>query len=129
MSWCPKPVQIAVLVNPANVPATESAMRDIPEAARTMGLQIQVYNASTRSEPVTLGDPHDSRAFHESLQRLEVTHHSRNQLRHRGMDVHRALHHRVRRLGVHNIENAVDDLITRESQKGGAQYLFAISIH
>jgi len=46
----PKAVQIAVLVNPANVPATESALRDIPEAARTMGLQIQAYNASTRSE-------------------------------------------------------------------------------
>ena len=45
----PKAVQIAVLVNPANVPATESALRDIPEAARTMGLQIQVYNASTRN--------------------------------------------------------------------------------
>ena len=46
----PKAVRIAVLVNPANVPATESALRDIPEAARAMGLQIQVLNASTRSE-------------------------------------------------------------------------------
>ena len=46
----PKAVQIAVLVNPANVPASESALRDIPEAARTMGLQIQVCNASTSSE-------------------------------------------------------------------------------
>ena len=65
----------------------------------------------------------------ESLQRLEVIHHCRNKLRHRGMDMHRALHHRVRRLGVHNIKNAVDDLVTRESKEGGAQYLFAISIH
>jgi putative ABC transport system substrate-binding protein len=46
----PKAAKIAVLVNPANVPATESALRDIPEAARAMGLQIQVLNASTRSE-------------------------------------------------------------------------------
>jgi putative ABC transport system substrate-binding protein len=46
----PKAVRIAVLVNPANVPATESALRDIPDAARAMGLQIQVLNASTRSE-------------------------------------------------------------------------------
>ena len=46
----PKAVRIAVLVNPANVPATESALRDIPNAARTMGLQIEVLNASTRSE-------------------------------------------------------------------------------
>jgi putative tryptophan/tyrosine transport system substrate-binding protein len=45
----PKAVRIAVLVNPAN-PATEGALRDIPDAARAMGLQIQVLNASTRSE-------------------------------------------------------------------------------
>jgi putative tryptophan/tyrosine transport system substrate-binding protein len=46
----PKAVRIAVLVNPANVPVAESTLRDIPEAARAMGLQIQVFNASTRSE-------------------------------------------------------------------------------
>jgi putative tryptophan/tyrosine transport system substrate-binding protein len=46
----PKAVRIAVLVNPANIPATESTLRDIPDAARAMGLQIQVLKASTRSE-------------------------------------------------------------------------------
>lgn len=46
----PKAVRIAVLVNPANVPATERVLRDIPDAARAMGLQIQILNASTRSE-------------------------------------------------------------------------------
>jgi putative ABC transport system substrate-binding protein len=46
----PKAARIAVLVNPANVPATESTLRDIPDAARANGLQIQVLNASTRSE-------------------------------------------------------------------------------
>jgi putative ABC transport system substrate-binding protein len=46
----PKAVRIAVLINPANVPAAEAALRDIPEAARAIGLQIQVFNASTRSE-------------------------------------------------------------------------------
>jgi putative ABC transport system substrate-binding protein len=45
----PKAVRIAVLVNPANTASTES-VRDIPDAARAMGLQIQVLNASTRSE-------------------------------------------------------------------------------
>ena len=45
----PKAVRIAVLANPANS-ATESALRDIPEAARAMGLQIQVLNASTARE-------------------------------------------------------------------------------
>jgi putative ABC transport system substrate-binding protein len=46
----PKAVRIAVLVNPANVPATESTLRDIPDAARAMGLQVQVLKASTKSE-------------------------------------------------------------------------------
>src|SRR5499433_3298634 len=46
----PKAVRIAVLVNPANIPATESTLRDIPDAARAMGLQIQLFKASTRSE-------------------------------------------------------------------------------
>jgi ABC-type uncharacterized transport system substrate-binding protein len=46
----PKAVSIAVLVNPANVPATESALRDIPYAARANGLQVHVLNASTSSE-------------------------------------------------------------------------------
>jgi putative ABC transport system substrate-binding protein len=45
----PKSVRIALLVNPAN-PATESALQDIPDAARALGLQIQVLKASTRSE-------------------------------------------------------------------------------
>jgi putative tryptophan/tyrosine transport system substrate-binding protein len=46
----PKAVRIAVLVNPANVPATESALRGISDAAREIGLQIQVLKASTRHE-------------------------------------------------------------------------------
>jgi ABC-type uncharacterized transport system substrate-binding protein len=46
----PKAGRIAVLVNPANVPATESALQAIPDAARAIGLQMQVLNASTRSE-------------------------------------------------------------------------------
>jgi putative ABC transport system substrate-binding protein len=45
----PKAVRIAMIINPANR-ATESFLRDIPEAARAIGLQIQVLNASTKSE-------------------------------------------------------------------------------
>jgi putative ABC transport system substrate-binding protein len=45
----PKAIRISVLVNPANIASTES-IRDIPEAARAMGLQIQVLNASTSRE-------------------------------------------------------------------------------
>ena len=46
----PKAVRIAVLVNPANVPVTESTLREMPEAARAMGLQIEVLNAGTDRE-------------------------------------------------------------------------------
>jgi putative ABC transport system substrate-binding protein len=45
----PKAVRIAVLFNPVN-PASESAVQDIPDAARVLGLQTQVLKASTRSE-------------------------------------------------------------------------------
>jgi ABC-type uncharacterized transport system substrate-binding protein len=46
----PKAVRIAVLVNPANITATETVLREIPNAARAMGLQIQVLKASTSSQ-------------------------------------------------------------------------------
>src|SRR5262245_52392165 len=43
-------VRVAVLINPANATTAEATLRDIPDAARTIGLQIQVLHASTRSE-------------------------------------------------------------------------------
>jgi putative tryptophan/tyrosine transport system substrate-binding protein len=46
----PKAIRIALLVNPANVPTAEATLRDVPEAARALGLQIQVLNASTSRE-------------------------------------------------------------------------------
>jgi putative ABC transport system substrate-binding protein len=46
----PKAVRVAVLVNPANVRATETTLRDVQEAARTIGLQIQVLNVTTIGE-------------------------------------------------------------------------------
>jgi ABC-type uncharacterized transport system substrate-binding protein len=46
----PKAVRIAVLVNPANPPVPEVMLRDIPEAARVFGLQIQVIKAGTSRE-------------------------------------------------------------------------------
>jgi len=42
--------RIAVLVNPANSSTAEATLRDIPEAARALGLQVQVLNASTSRE-------------------------------------------------------------------------------
>jgi putative ABC transport system substrate-binding protein len=46
----PKAIRIAVLVNPSNVPAAGATLRDVPNAARALGLQIQVLNASTSRE-------------------------------------------------------------------------------
>ena len=46
----PKAVRITVLVNPANASSAEATRRDIPEAARAIGLQTQVLNASTSRE-------------------------------------------------------------------------------
>src|SRR5262245_13399671 len=46
----PKAARIAVLVNPANPSATETALREIREAAPALGLQIAVLNASTSHE-------------------------------------------------------------------------------
>jgi len=46
----PKAVRVAVLVNPASVPVAEATLRDLPEAARAIGLQVQVLNASTNRE-------------------------------------------------------------------------------
>jgi ABC-type uncharacterized transport system substrate-binding protein len=46
----PAAVRLAVLINPTNVPSAEATLRDIPEAAHALGLQIQVYEATTNRE-------------------------------------------------------------------------------
>jgi putative ABC transport system substrate-binding protein len=46
----PKAVRIAVLVNPGNTSTAEATLRDVPEAARALGLQIVLLNASTSRE-------------------------------------------------------------------------------
>ena len=46
----PKAVRFAVLVNPANAAVAENTVRDAQQAAPALGLQIQVYNASTIPE-------------------------------------------------------------------------------
>ena len=46
----PGAIRIAVLVDPAGPTTTESTLRDIEAAARTMRLQIQILNASTSRE-------------------------------------------------------------------------------
>jgi putative ABC transport system substrate-binding protein len=46
----PKAVRVAVLVNPANTLAAEATLRDVQQAASTLGLQIQILNVSTIGE-------------------------------------------------------------------------------
>ncbi|HYK53492.1 MAG TPA: ABC transporter substrate-binding protein [Candidatus Eremiobacteraceae bacterium] len=46
----PKAVRIAVLINPANAPTAEAALRAIPDAARAVGLQTQFLKAGTSEE-------------------------------------------------------------------------------
>jgi len=46
----PRAVRVAVLLNPANGPAAETTLRDVQDAARAIGLQIQIFNASTSRE-------------------------------------------------------------------------------
>jgi hypothetical protein len=43
----PKAMRIGLLVDPTNIVNTETAVRDAEDAARSMGLKIQVLNAST----------------------------------------------------------------------------------
>jgi ABC-type uncharacterized transport system substrate-binding protein len=46
----PGAIRIGVLVDPTNASGTDATLRDVGAAARTMGLQIQVLNASTSLE-------------------------------------------------------------------------------
>jgi putative ABC transport system substrate-binding protein len=46
----PRAARVAVLVNPAYAVRTEATVRDVQAAARAMGLQIQLLNASTSHE-------------------------------------------------------------------------------
>jgi putative ABC transport system substrate-binding protein len=46
----PKAVRVAVLLNPANATSTETTLRDVREASRAIGLQINILTAGTSSE-------------------------------------------------------------------------------
>jgi putative ABC transport system substrate-binding protein len=46
----PAATRLAVLINPANATSTETMLRDLEPAARAMGLQIQVLEATTSAE-------------------------------------------------------------------------------
>jgi len=46
----PGAARVAVLVNPANAANTQTTLHEVEAAARAMGLQIQIFNASTSRE-------------------------------------------------------------------------------
>ena len=46
----PKAVRIAVLINPANASTAEPTLRELHEAAPAIGLQVQIFNATTIDE-------------------------------------------------------------------------------
>jgi putative tryptophan/tyrosine transport system substrate-binding protein len=46
----PKAVRVAVLLNPSNGPSTKTTLQGVQEAARNIGLQIHVLNATTIGE-------------------------------------------------------------------------------
>jgi putative tryptophan/tyrosine transport system substrate-binding protein len=46
----PKAVRVAVLLNPTNVSSTEATLRPVQEAARAIGVQTEIVNATTISE-------------------------------------------------------------------------------
>jgi putative tryptophan/tyrosine transport system substrate-binding protein len=50
MRWRPKATRVAILVNPANGPNADETLRSVGDAARSIGLQTKVLNASTSGE-------------------------------------------------------------------------------
>jgi putative tryptophan/tyrosine transport system substrate-binding protein len=46
----PKAVRIAVLINPANAAVAKTTLQQVQEAAPTLGLKIQIFNAATIGE-------------------------------------------------------------------------------
>ena len=46
----PATVRVALLMNPMNALNTSATLKEVEPAARTLGLQIQVFNASTSLE-------------------------------------------------------------------------------
>jgi putative tryptophan/tyrosine transport system substrate-binding protein len=46
----PAAVRVAMLMNPSNAPNTSSTLKEVEEAAHTLGLRLQVFKASTSLE-------------------------------------------------------------------------------
>ena len=70
---------------------------------REMAFRVSILKARPHHIDLT----HDR----QSLQRQKVRHHGRNEFRNRRVDVHRPLQDRGRCLGIHGVENAMNDFI------------------
>jgi putative ABC transport system substrate-binding protein len=46
----PKATRVALLINPGNTFSAEATLKEVPQAARALGLQLQVFKAGTSSE-------------------------------------------------------------------------------
>jgi putative tryptophan/tyrosine transport system substrate-binding protein len=46
----PKAIRIALLINPGNTFSADATLKEVPQAARALGLQLQVFKAGTSSE-------------------------------------------------------------------------------
>src|SRR6516164_4224629 len=46
----PKATRVALLINPGNTFSAETTLKEVPQAARALGLQLQVFKAGTSSE-------------------------------------------------------------------------------
>src|SRR5438552_9665919 len=78
------------------------------------------------AEPVTrIGVP----MFVLLCEGFQFGHYSWQIFSNRGMNVHRALDHRVRRLRVHDVQQNVDDFIAANPENRRTQNLFCLSIH
>src|SRR5262249_39717561 len=64
-----------------------------------------------------------------SLQRLQLAEHGGDQFCDSGMNVHGALNHRVWRVGVHHVEERMNDLVALDSQKRRAKDFFGFGVH
>jgi len=64
-----------------------------------------------------------------SLKWLEISQHRGDQFRHGGVNVHGPLDHRVRCLGVHDIQDGMDDLVASDAEDGCSQDFLRFSIH
>src|SRR2546430_14745397 len=66
---------------------------------------------------------------YRSLQRLQLTEHGWDQFCDSRMNVHGALNHRVRRVGVYHVEDGMNYLIALDPQERRSKDLFRLSIH